>query len=276
LLFCWQASLSPAAAETPAPRIKEAGLSASDLDRSLSEVIGRREYAWRLPREHSEKQKERGIFAAFVEGMVETVLDWLRTLKEWGGKAIEWLYENIFRHFRLTPPAPSDRGWSGSAQILLYVLATAAACVLGIFVLRAIKKRGRLPLELTGEAAPQARDLTSEAVTADELPSDEWLALGRQMAERGDLRLALRALYLGSLAHLARQGIVTIAKYKSNHDYEKELKRRAAGSSELISAFSVNIAAFERIWYGMHDISQEAFRDFNENHKRIMTLAEKH
>jgi hypothetical protein len=100
--------------------------------------------------------------------------------------------------------------------------------------------------------------------------------LARQIAERGDLRLALRALYLASLAHLARQGIVTIAKYKSNHDYEKELKRRAAESSELISAFSDNITTFENIWYGMHDISQKTFADFNENHKRIITLAEKH
>jgi hypothetical protein len=274
--FCWQASLSPAAAETPAPPVKEAGLSASDLDRSLTEVIGKQEYAWRLPREHSEKQKERGIFAAFVDGVIGTVLDWLRTLKEWGGKVIEWLYENIFRHFRLTPPAPSDRGWSGSTQILLYILATVAACLLGIFMLRALKKRSGAAVELTGAAAPQVHDLTSEDVTADELPSDEWLALARQMAERGDLRLALRALYLGSLAHLARQGIVTIAKYKSNHDYEKELKRRAAESSELISAFSDNITTFESIWYGMHDISQKTFTDFNENHKRIMTLAEKH
>jgi hypothetical protein len=275
-LFCWQASLSHAVAETPAPPVKEVGLSVSDLDRSLTEVIGKREYAWRLPREQSEKQKERGIFAAFVEGVIKTVLDWLRTFKEWGEKVVEWLYENIFRHLRLTPPAPSDRGWSGSTQILLYILSTVAACVLGIFVLRAIKKRDRAAVEVAGAAAPQVRDLTSEDVTADELPSDEWIVLARQMAERGDLRLALRALYLASLAHLARQGIVTIAKYKSNHDYEKELKRRAAESSELISAFSDNITTFENIWYGMHDISQKTFADFNENHKRIITLAEKH
>jgi hypothetical protein len=90
------------------------------------------------------------------------------------------------------------------------------------------------------------------------------------------MRLALRALYLGCLAHLARRGIITIAKYKSNHDYEKELRHKTAESSELISAFSNNIATFESIWYGMHDISQETFADFNENHKRIMALAEKY
>jgi hypothetical protein len=274
--FCWQTSVPAAAVETPIPEVKEVGLSASDLDRSLSEVIGKREYAWRLPREHKEKKKDHGLFATFVEGLIETVLDWLRTLKEWGAKVIEWLDENIFRYFRSTPPASSERGWSGSTQILLYVLATVGACLVGIFVLRTIRKRGRAAVELSSKAAPRVPDLSSEDVTANELPSGEWLALARQMAERGDLRLALRALYLGSLANLARQGIVTIAKYKSNRDYEQELRRRAAESSDLIAAFSNSIVTFESIWYGMHDISQETFRDFNENHKRIMALAEKH
>ena len=272
-LFLCCRTISVDAAEPPVTPVKEAGLSVSDLDRSLNEVIVKKEYAWRLPREQMMPEKDRGPFAAFVEGVIGTLMDWMRTIKKWVITLLEWLDEHLFRHLKPSF-GPADRAWSGSTQILLYSLVAVAACLLAVFILRAMRRRSAA-IETSGETAPSGRDLSSDDIAADELPSDEWLSLARQMAEKGDLRLALRALYLGSLSHLARHGIVTIAKYKSNHDYEKELGRKAAGAADLISAFSHNIVIFESIWYGMHDITQETFMDFNEKHKRIMTLADR-
>jgi hypothetical protein len=272
-LFLCCRTISVDAAEPPVTPVKEAGLSVPDLDRSLSKVIVKKEYAWRLPREQVKLEKERSPFAAFVEGVIGTLMDWLRAIKRWVVNVLKWLDEHLFRHLR---PAfgPADRAWSGSTQILLYSLVTVVACLVAVFILRVIRRKSNA-IVTSGIAAPPARDLSSEDIDADELPPDEWLTLARQMGEKGDLRLALRALYLGSLSHLARRGIVTIAKYKSNRDYEKELTRKAAGSADLISAFSHNIATFESIWYGMHDISQETFVDFNEKHKRIMAIADR-
>jgi hypothetical protein len=263
----------PVSAAAPVLQTPEAGLSAPALDESLSKVISKKEYAWRLPREEITKEN-RGPFAAFIRGVIDTVAEWFEALVEWGRKALKWIIDYITDHLSLAPRGPSDRAWTGSTQILLYALAVIAACILAIAVFRVIKKRARTA-EPSGFAIPLAHDLSSEEVTADDLPTDEWLALARQMSEKGDLRLALRALYLGSLAHLAGHGIVNIARYKSNKDYEKELGRRAVHASDLATVFSKNILIFESAWYGMHDISPETYRVFNDNSERIMAIADR-
>ena len=56
-------------------------------------------------------------------------------------------------------------------------------------------------------AAPSRRRRArsdEENVTADQLPEDGWLQLARELIERGELRLALRASYLAGLAHLGQ------------------------------------------------------------------------
>ena len=42
---------------------------------------------------------------------------------------------------------------------------------------------------------------------ASQLPEDAWLKLAREMVEKGDLRLAVRAMYLAMLAHLGLAGV---------------------------------------------------------------------
>ena len=112
-------------------------------------------------------------------------------------------------------------------------------------------------------------DLTDENVAANELPEDGWLKLARELMEKGDLRLALRALYLASLAHLAQREFVNIAKFKSNREYELELRRRARTLPELQNAFGQNVTIFDRIWYGMHEVNQESLQNFQSNMERI-------
>ncbi len=89
------------------------------------------------------------------------------------------------------------------------------------------------------------------------------------MLSKGELRLALRAMYLATLAHLANREIVTIARFKSNHDYETEVNRRARGSPELLAAFSANVSSFDRSWYGLYDVTAEALTQFQSNFERI-------
>ena len=81
-------------------------------------------------------------------------------------------------------------------------------------------------------------DLTDENVKADDLSTNRWLTLAGELAEKGELRLAMRALYLATLAHLADREMITIEVYKSNREYERELKRRAHEHQELLSIFS--------------------------------------
>ena len=83
----------------------------------------------------------------------------------------------------------------------------------------------------------------------------------------------MRALYLATLAYLAEHQLITIEIYKSNREYEQELKRKAHEREELLVIFSKSLNLFERVWYGMYRIPRADFDDFSANQKRILTFA---
>jgi hypothetical protein len=83
----------------------------------------------------------------------------------------------------------------------------------------------------------------------------------------------LRALFLANLSHLATRELIAIARFKSNRDYQRELHRRAHTLPVLITAFGDNVTAFERAWYGMHEVTPAALDEFTANLKRIREVA---
>ena len=99
------------------------------------------------------------------------------------------------------------------------------------------------------------------------------MELGRECLARDDCRLALRAFYLGSLSWLGRRDLLTIAPFKSNRDYGRELRRRAHNEA-LEQAFSVNVATFERGWYGLHPVDAGQVEEFVETFLRMKAYAE--
>ncbi len=92
------------------------------------------------------------------------------------------------------------------------------------------------------------------------MPSHEWLELARAQLARGEWRLALRALYLASLASLGARGLVSLARAKTNLDYERELARRAAGRTEVVSGFRARRLSFECVWYGRVSAEESVVR----------------
>jgi hypothetical protein len=114
-------------------------------------------------------------------------------------------------------------------------------------------------------------DLNDEDVLADELPALRWLAVAKELLAKGEVRLAMRALYFAALTHLAERNLLTIARSKSNREYETELKRRAHAFPDLIHCFCGNVTILERVWYGMHEIRRDMVHQFLANHKRIMS-----
>jgi hypothetical protein len=157
-------------------------------------------------------------------------------------------------------------------MILTLALLGLAAAVLAVFFYRYFKKRSTSTVL---EAVPIAviPDLNDENVGADQLPEEGWQALALELLQKGELRLALRALYMASLASLSKRGVITIAKYKSNREYQREVERRAQQTQEVIGAFSENVSIFERSWYGMHEVNESIVNLFESNHERIRNFA---
>jgi hypothetical protein len=101
------------------------------------------------------------------------------------------------------------------------------------------------------------------------LQEDEWLRLAREQIEKGEERLAIRALFLATLALLGERNLLKIARFKSNRDYREELFLRARSLQELRRAFDENTGLFERSWYGMHRLAEGALDFYLKNHALI-------
>lgn len=241
-----------------------------ELDRSIDRVIQQHEYSWRLPRETSAPKKEAqaGSLRGAIETLFKGVEDALKAVGRWMRDFIDWLT-------RQTPkPKTPGGGFDVVTAIkgLVFVLLIALAGALIWLVVRLWQRRPPV-VEAAAEALAPVPDLADENTGADQLPEDGWARLGRDLLERGELRLALRAFYLGSLASLAERNLITLARFKSNRDYERELTRRAHALGGLPPLFAANVTLFERVWYGLHDITPDQLRDFASSVEQIKTGA---
>jgi hypothetical protein len=256
---------------TPSP-----GISPPDLDRSIEEVLGRREFNWRLPREKPAGDgNQQGLFAAFMDGLIETLRSWakaigsaVKAVVRWIAEVVDWVRESIFGKREGAQGRGSEgTDWMVALQGLIFVLLVLVACAVAILFYRTWWRRARK--EIASKAAASVPDVADENVIASQLPEDDWLRLARELMGQGELRLALRALYLAGLAHLAQRELIRVAKFKSNRDYEQELWRRARALPELQAAFAENVGIFDRVWYGLHEVTQERLQRFQVNLEKI-------
>jgi hypothetical protein len=244
--------LQPAIA-AEAPPAPPSHLDAGDLQGSIRQVLQRREYAWRMPVEGGDAQARN---SPRIQSFFQWIAAKAREMKEW--------FERLIK--RLFKPEKSSSG-SGFGGIPLegtaYVLVALALGLIAIGVWRRIRQNRRAALQAQPLAATP--DLESEDVTADQLPEDGWLELMRRALAEGQERAAIRAAYLASLAHLGHRELLTLARHKSNRDYDRELGRRARSNAELLGAFRENLQAFERVWYGEHEVTTAGFEEFTRN-----------
>ncbi len=244
--------------------------SAEQLDRAIEKEMSRLEYSWRMPREAEaeEEQKESGFFRI----VVETVEYWVEVLGDGFEAFFEWLGELLVKMFpKIGLEKTARHGDSADRRfVALYLLLGVAACMAALVAWRHLQRKKNRSGD-QGEGIPLADiDLESDEVKASDLPTDQWLALARDLLQKGERRLALRALYLADLAGLAGAQLVTIARAKSDSDYQRELTRRGLAGPETVEAFSQNITIFQQAWYGMREVSEEMFCRFEQNHQRIM------
>ena len=204
----------------------------------------------------------------FLDSVGETVMGWLRSLRDVLRNVVEWLGKYFLRKNSAPTSSSNSEAWMTSLRFLVFILIALIASALAILFMRMWKRRHR-DEGVVAQAIAAPPDLADENLSANELPEDGWLKLARELMDKGDLRLALRALYLASLAHLAERQFVSIARFKSNREYEQELRRRTRALPELQNAFGQNVTAFDRAWYGMHEVNREILQGFESNLERI-------
>ena len=253
----------------------QASVSPDELDRSIEEILNQPEFSWRMPRDETSQDglKTKGPLEAAVEAILDFIVNIFRTLGDWIRQFVEWLEDLL--PVREKKPTSEKSDWVTPVRMVLIVLLVLLFAVMVFILIRIWKRRQTKPLVAADAIAAPVPDLTDEEIKADDLSTNRWLAQAGELSEKGDLRLAMRAFYLATLAHLAEHEMLTIENYKSNREYELELKRRAHAKQELIDIFSQSICTFERVWYGMYRLARKELDIFAKDQKRILMYAEK-
>jgi len=264
LFICHSAGAQETAAPPPATTNIAPSVEPEQLAVALDQELQHRRYAWRMPRVAEEKPDN--IFSRTGEW----INDQLKAFGNWvdrGWKKLDRWLNKLFRSHNPKDPGSSGQFW---LELLMYVLLAAVLSVAAVTGYRMWRNRLRTatPTVAIEAAAPQP-DLEDESTTADALSQDGWLEMANDAAARGDMRLALRALFLAGLSLLAHNGLIRIAKGKSNHDYARELQRRAHAQPHLLDAFEQNMGVFEAVWYGMHETSHELYEHMTANMERL-------
>ncbi len=241
----------------------------ADLNQAINETIHETKYVWRMPRNQVVAPEAReGWLTQFFDQVGTMIQDGLRTAADWVARMLRKLLSHQPSPVPLQPYSPGY-GWLVTLQVLLYGLVAAALAALALFLYRLWRDRRRPPPAMASEPIPNVPDVADENVRADQLPEDGWLRLARELLERGEFRLAMRAFYLASLSQLAARNLISIARFKSNRDYERELRRRAHAYPGLLETFGENLSVFERIWYGRHEAGRDTASQFAASLERL-------
>ena len=222
------------------------------LRHSIDETVRRREFAWNSPKTAVERHESK--FVGWVKSFWHSV-----------GRFFEWLTEWVQKVFFPDDPATESGGGRGggtkAVRWLLIALGIGFVLLIVYIFYRQRKALARRILARPVAATPVI-DLQDDSVTADQLPEDSWYSLAREWVDKGDYRLALRAMYLGAISHLGRRDLVVIQRWKSGLDYSRELARRTRGTPQVAPAFSKAVHVFECGWYGRHTVDSATLDEF--------------
>ncbi|HTS25285.1 MAG TPA: DUF4129 domain-containing protein [Bryobacteraceae bacterium] len=241
-----------------------AAVSPADLERSVRQTMQSHEYDWRLPPAGASASK-----ASWWTRLADHLVAGVKAVSGFLGDAIRrllrWLSGS--RTPMPRPGAPPSGSLHGTLYAAIGVVVLAAAVILW----RRWQDRGRTPASAPAASATVVR-LDAEDLLPDRLPEERWLQLAAECLRDENYRLALRALYLANLAWLGRAGFLTIDAGKTDREYEMELKRRTRAFPDAPGLFAGNVAAFERAWYGLHDVAPEDLTAFRRRIGRMKEI----
>jgi hypothetical protein len=240
-------------ASLPAPL--RAAVSPTNLRQSLEQAAQAPEYDWRLPAPAAASDS---WLVRLTDRLLSISRSVGQTISDGLGRFFRWLIDRLSNSMSSTTPGgPAAGGIHGVMYLLIALVLAGIAFIVW-------QKRRALRAHRPVIAAADPIRLDAEELTAGLLPEESWLALAERSVAEQNFRFALRALYLASLAWLGRQQFLTLHSGKTNHEYEIEMARRSRTWPEARTMFTANVAAFERAWYGEHEVTAQDIAEFRE------------
>ncbi|MBN4074098.1 hypothetical protein JYT61_00905 [bacterium AH-315-E10] len=246
---------------SPSPKIEH-----KELNDAIEDTLKQRKYNWRLPTDFLDLNDELAELSWF-ETQIEKFVNFLKIIKKWVVKLANFI-EQLFPSSSSNVDGSEGSGsfWQKLLKVAAAILLIVAIILIIYILIKYLKRRKQLIVTpASGVAVPVKIDLEDEHIDAQQLPENEWLELAAEMLKKGELRLALRALYLATLVHLGAENLIRIKKFKTNSDYVTELRLHQHSIPELIAKFTHTVNSVDSIWYGDHIATQDIFDDCQNN-----------
>ena len=250
-------------------------INSDQLDRAITETLNNDEYRWHMPREiivDENHSSENNAVSRFLEGSLRFLIQEIRSAGRGIEKVLEWIAKYFRPDFKGTTPKSGDYWDFEWVYGFLWILLAAALCALSLLIYRLWRRRESPGI--LSQPVQVMPDVSDERVSGSELPMDGWIQMADELFQNGQFRLALRAHYLATLVCLAQHKFLTIAKFKSTMDYDREFNRRAHGHLPLLFHFSESSRLFDRGWYGEGEVTRGMVENFALFHQKIETFAE--
>ncbi|OQY02847.1 MAG: hypothetical protein B6I22_12785 [Desulfobacteraceae bacterium 4572_123] len=144
-------------------------ISPDELNRSIEEIINRREFTWRMPRERLKEKDED------YSGPFSMVIKWIGDLLQKGFKVVKGLIKKIvdwlIKLFPGKEPGtdPSNKDWIYSTRLFLVILLAFSGLLLGYIFWKTLKKRHPSVVKAVIETVVPTPDIEDDGVRADEL-----------------------------------------------------------------------------------------------------------
>jgi hypothetical protein len=173
-------------------------------------------------------------------------------------------------------PGTEKSHWQMKDLRLWLTLIAAVTVAVGavLFWLRRRREAAQLSIPITADSLP---DLSDTAI-ANERSEDEWFALAARLEGEGELRLALRAAYLGLLAGLAQREWLTIRRDRTNREYLDEFTRRWKRSpraavemrARIPEKLRGSLRVFDCVWYGSHAVTPATVAAYRQDQRELL------
>lgn len=199
----------------------------------LNEVLQRPEYA---------RQKNEGSALARLQKQI-----------------LEWLAKLMPKRREISPG--SANFISFIAQVLVVLLALAVIIyVLRMFLPRLFRGRRKVK-----KGKREARVVLGETLAPDQSAID-LLGEAQALAQKGQLREAIRKAYIALLVELGERKVISLAQHKTNRDYLRSLR----SSEPLHGNVRTLTESFERHWYGFAKATDADWNSFLAGYHRTL------
>jgi hypothetical protein len=174
----------------------------------------------------------------YEEAQPNALTDLLDRIRLWFAELLDRIIPN-----QINLPALPSMG------LLLGVVAALTIALIFVYIIRGTAR---------GVVAETVGQVDFEDATS--MSADQALKRANTLSQQGDLRAAVRYLYLSALLTIEEGGLLRHDRSLTNRELLRLLKADPAMRSALHNVVDV----FDRVWYGYQAIEQDEFRQYSQ------------